>query len=175
VRRADLFYILAVAAGMSMFFLGAQSATATAPSPARGNLIALASGLTWALTITGLRWLGRGVQVTAAMATVTAGNLIGFLAALPQAFPVTFVTGRNLAVILYLGVVQIGLAYVLVVRAIRHVPAFEATTVLMLEPAMNPVWAWLVDGEKPAPGSLTGGAVILLATLANTWRQARAR
>ena len=175
VRRADLFYILAVAAGMSMFFLGAQSATATAPSPARGNLIALASGLTWALTITGLRWLGRGVQVTAAMATVTAGNLIGFLAALPQAFPVTFVTGRNLAVILYLGVVQIGLAYVLVVRAIRHVPAFEATTVLMLEPAMNPIWAWLVDGEKPAPGSLTGGAVILLATLANTWRQARAR
>src|SRR6516165_8570613 len=38
VRRADLFYILAVAAGMSMFFLGARSAAATAPSPARGNL-----------------------------------------------------------------------------------------------------------------------------------------
>jgi len=78
-------------------------------------------------------------------------------------------------VILYLGVVQIGLAYVLVVRGIRHVPVFEATTVLMLEPAMNPIWAWLVDGEKPTPGSLTGGAVILLATLANTRRQARAR
>jgi len=40
---------------------------------------------------------------------------------------------------------------------------------------MNPIWAWLVDGEKPAAGSLTGGAVILLATLAHTWRQARAR
>ncbi len=174
VRRADLLYILAMAAGMSMFFAGAQSAAATAPDPARGNLIAVASGVTWALTLTGLRWLGRGGEGNAAMATVAAGNLLGFLAALPQALPVTSVDAPNLAVILYLGVVQIGLAYVLVTRAIRHVPAFEATTVLLLEPALNPIWAWLIHGERPGPWALAGGAVILLATLANTWRQARA-
>jgi len=55
----------------------------------------------------------------------------------------------------------------------RHVSAIEAATLLMIEPAMNPVWTWLVHGERPAAWSLAGGAVILSATLANTWRQAR--
>ena len=87
--------------------------------------------------------------------------------------PVAAPTAANAAVILYLGVLQIGLAYALVTRAIRHVRAFEATTVLLLEPALNPVWAWLVHGEKPGPGPLAGGAMILAATLVNTWRQAR--
>jgi drug/metabolite transporter (DMT)-like permease len=48
------------------------------------------------------------------------------------------------------------------------VPAFEATTILLLEPVMNPIWAWLVHGEKPGPWALAGGAIILSATLVNT-------
>ena len=80
---------------------------------------------------------------------------------------------EDVAVILYLGVVQIGIAYACLTRAMRHVPAVEAATLLMVEPAMNPVWTWLVDGERPAAWSLAGGAVILSATLANTWRQGR--
>jgi DME family drug/metabolite transporter len=170
VRRADLLYMMAMAIGMSLFFLGAERAAATAPNPALGNRIALASGISWALTLTGLRWLGRDSGHNSAMATVAAGNLIGALVALPMALPVSSVTSASLAVILYLGIVQIGVAYVLVTRAIRHVPAFEATTVLLLEPALNPLWTWLVHGEKPAPWSLAGGAIILLATLVNTWR-----
>jgi drug/metabolite transporter (DMT)-like permease len=103
------------------------------------------------------------------MATVAAGNLMAFLVALPLAVPVTAAAGgANLLVILYLGVVQIGLAYVCVTRAIRHVPAFEATTILLLEPVMNPIWAWLVHGETPGPWALAGGAIILSATLVNT-------
>jgi drug/metabolite transporter (DMT)-like permease len=53
----------------------------------------------------------------------------------------------------------------------RHVPALETATLLMIEPAMNPVWTWLIHGERPSATSLTGGAVILAATLLNTWRQ----
>ena len=169
VRRPDFLYMLAVAVGMSFFFIGAEHAAATAPNPSLGNRIALASGITWALTITGLRWLGRDSNDNSGMATVAAGNLIGALIALPMALPIPSVTTTSLAVILYLGIIQIGVAYVLVTRAIRHVPAFEATTVLLLEPALNPIWTWLVHGEKPTAWSLTGGAVILLATLANTY------
>jgi drug/metabolite transporter (DMT)-like permease len=169
VRRRDLVYVMAMAAGMALFFLGTEQARATAPDPARGNLIAAASGLAWALTVTGLRWLGRSGEGNSAMATVAAGNVIAFLVALPLAVPVTAAAGgANLLVILYLGVVQIGLAYVCVTRAIRHVPAFEATTILLLEPVMNPIWAWLVHGEKPGPWALAGGAIILSATLVNT-------
>jgi drug/metabolite transporter (DMT)-like permease len=168
VRRRDLFYVMVVAAGMALFFLGTEQARATAPDPSRGNLIGAASGLAWALTVTGLRWLGRSGEGNSAMATVAAGNLIAFLAALPLAVPVTASGGANLLVILYLGVVQIGVAYVCVTRAIRHVPAFEATTILLLEPVMNPIWAWLVHGETPGPWALAGGAIILSATLVNT-------
>jgi len=173
VRRSDLITIAAVAAGMALVFLGAQAIEATAPDPRRGNLIGIASGLTWALTITGLRWLGRGREGSGAMATVAAGNVLGFLVALPMAVPVAAPSAANAAVILYLGILQIGLAYVLVTRAIRHVPALEATTVLLLEPAMNPLWSWLVHGETPGAAPLTGGALILTATMFNTLRQAR--
>jgi drug/metabolite transporter, DME family len=173
VRRADLLVILAVAAGMALIFVGSESVAASAPDPRRGNLIALGAGLAWAFTMTGLRWLGRAGEGHAATATVAAGNVIGFLVALPMALPATAPNAVNAAVIVYLGVLQIGLAYVFVTRAIRQVPAFEATTVLLLEPALNPVWAWLAQGEKPGPASLAGGAIILAAMLANTWRQAR--
>jgi DME family drug/metabolite transporter len=173
VRRSDLVCILAVAAGMVLIFSGSESAAATAPDPRRGNLIAAAAGLSWALTVTGLRGLGRAGKENAAMATVAAGNVIGFVVALPMALPVGAPGAVSGVMILYLGVVQIGLAYVCVARAIRHVPAFEATTVLLLEPAMNPVWAWLVQGERPGTAALAGGALILATTLANTWRQTR--
>jgi drug/metabolite transporter (DMT)-like permease len=174
IRRAGLFYILAVAAGMTLIFAGMQSAAATAPDPPRGNVLAAVCGLTYALTLAGLRWVGRRQKGNPGIATVAAGNIMACLAALPMALSVPAALAANAPIILYLGVVQIGLAYLCLTRAIRHVTAFEATTVLMLEPAMSPVWTWLVHGERPGVWSLAGGATILFGTLINTWRQGRA-
>ena len=44
----------------------------------------------------------------------------------------------------------------------------EASTLLLLEPALNPFWAWLVHGERPGVWALAGGALILGATLAKS-------
>jgi drug/metabolite transporter, DME family len=173
VRRGDLLYVVAVAAGMALLFRGTEQPLGTAPDPHTGNLLGLASGLTWALTVAGLRWLGREGAGNAALAPVAAGNILAFFIALPMALPLARISKADVAVILYLGIIQIGLAYVLVTRAIRHVPAFEATTVLLLEPVMNPIWTWLVQAERPGAWALAGGAVILSATLINTWRHAR--
>jgi len=41
----------------------------------------------------------------------------------------------------------------------------------MIEPAMSPLWSWLVHSERPAPLSFLGGAIILLASLVNTLRR----
>jgi drug/metabolite transporter (DMT)-like permease len=82
-RRGEIWYILMLIAGMSLFFAGADQGVATAPDPRRGNLIGLGSGVAWALTMTGLRWLGRGSGE--AMAPVALGNLVAFLVALPMA------------------------------------------------------------------------------------------
>lgn len=172
VRRSDLAFGAAVATGLGLFFAARQGALATAPDPERGNLLALLSGVAWALTIVGLRWLGKR-SGSGAIATVAVGNVIACLISLPAALPIPNSRWTDWLVIAYLGLVQIGLAYYCLTRAIGHVPAFEATTLLLLEPALNPVWVWLVQGERPAALALVGGAVILSATLVHTWNESR--
>lgn len=169
IRRADVLYMLAVAGGLTLFFAGREAVTATTPDPARGNLLALGSGLAYALMLIGMRRQARHGDGDSGLATVAAGNLMAFAAALPMALPVRQFGAGDAAVILYMGAVQIGLAYWCLTRAIRHVRAFEATTMLQLEPAMNPVWTWLLHGERPTPWALAGGVVIVTATLVNTW------
>jgi drug/metabolite transporter (DMT)-like permease len=174
IRRADVVYILAIAAGMSCFAFGTGRAMAASPDPRTGNACALAAGFFWALTLAGLRWLSRGQGGGAGMAAVAAGNIIAFLAALPLALPVAAWGLAGVTAVVYLGAFQIGLAYWFLTRAMRRVTAFEATTVLLLEPALNPVWVWLIHGERPGGWPLAGGAVILSATLVSAWRHTRA-
>ncbi len=172
IRRSDLVFAAVVGAGLGLFFIARQGALRTAPDPARGDVVALVSGLAWALTVVGLRWLGK-TTANGAIATVVLGNVIACLISLPAALPVVESRSTDWLLIAYLGVVQIGLAYFCLARAIGHVPAFEATTLLLLEPALNPVWAWLVHGERPAALALAGGATILSATVIHTWRESR--
>jgi drug/metabolite transporter (DMT)-like permease len=175
VRRRDLAFMAPVLVGLILFFVGAGPAVSqTATNPALGNVLATCSGVTWALTIIGLRWIGnRAGGEGSALPTVVAGNLIAFLACLPAALPVAGADGGDWLAIGYLGVFQIGAAYVFLTAGIRHVPALEASVLLLLEPALNPVWAWLVHGETPGPWSIAGGALILGATLLRTVVDAR--
>ncbi len=66
--------------------------------------------------------------------------------------------------ILYLGVFQIGLAYILVTAGLRRVAALEASLILLVESALNPVWTWWLLRERPTTWALAGGAVIIGAT-----------
>ncbi len=164
--RRDLVAAVAMAAGMSMFFAGAQPAFATAPRPVLGNVLAATAGVFWAFTLLGLRWLARDGEggPAASAAAAACGNLLAFVAALPLALPLGGARPADLAAVLYLGVVQIGLAYVLLTRGMRRVPAFESSLLLLLEPVLNPVWAYLVHGEYPSAWALLGGGLILGAT-----------
>ncbi len=173
IRRRDVAFLAAVAGGMALFFVGRQPVFATAPDPVRGNLLATLSGLSYALMLMGLRWLGKGAGHPAA--AVALGNLLAFLIALPFALPLASHGGRDWAVILYLGTLQIGLAYALLTRAIPHLPALEVSLLLFLEPALNPLLAWLVHGEYPGRFALLGGATIIGATILKTWWDGRAR
>jgi drug/metabolite transporter, DME family len=169
IRAKDLLYATVVAGGLALFFVSSEQAVATAPDPRRGNLVGVAAGFTWALTVTGLRWLSKSNFSGSAMAPVVLGNVLACLVALPMALPVAAATPTDIVVVLYLGAIQVGLAYVFMTRGLRHVPAFEASAVLLLEPVLNPIWAWLVHHERPGPWAIAGGAIIILATLANTW------
>ena len=172
VRPRDFWVVAAVLAGLMLFFVGNEAPAVTAPDPARGNLLALLSGVSFAVTIAGLRWLSRGSE-HAGIATVAIGNVIAFFWGLPFALPVLSATPMDWMVILYLGAIQIGLAYACLTRGLREVPALEASLLLMVEPVLNPVWAWLVHGERPSHWALLGGALIIGATTAQAVVQGR--
>jgi DME family drug/metabolite transporter len=172
IRKVDLAVISTVAAGAILLLMGSENTAATAPDPARGNLMALAAGATWALTITGLRWMGkRSEDANSSAATVIAGNLIAFAVCLPMAIPVERAGLADLAVLLYLGLFQVSLAYVFLTRALGEVPGLEAATLLLIEPVFNPVWTWIVHSERPGASALVGGFLIITAAFAATvWR-----
>jgi drug/metabolite transporter (DMT)-like permease len=169
IRRRELAFMAALGVGLALFFVGNEAGTLTAPDPFKGNILAALSGLCWALAVTGLRFMGkqRGV-VSGSAAAVVLGNLFAFLICLPFALPVASVRPADVAIVVSLGVLQIGLAYVLLNYGLRHVGALEASLLLLAEPVLNPLWAWLVHGERPSAWTLAGGAVIVAATLGKT-------
>lgn len=163
VRRRDGVYMIALGAGVVICFLGTPAASTSAPNPALGNLLGVVCGILWATTLMALRWAqrdGRDIGLSA----VIAGNAIAAVAALPFAFPLPAAPVAEWSTLLYLGVIQIGLAYVCLTTAMRQLPALEVSLVLLLEPVMNPLWTWLVRGEAPGLWALVGGGVIVVAT-----------
>jgi drug/metabolite transporter (DMT)-like permease len=176
IRRQDVGFMAVVGLGLALFFVSAEAPVATAPDPVTGNILALVSGFFWALTVCGLRWMGAADgEHGSPVAAVVSGNLTAFLVALPMALPLGPHQPVDWAVIIYLGVFQIALAYVLVTSALRHIAALEASLILLIEPVLNPVWAWVFQGERPGAWALVGGAIILGATTLKGWLDARAQ
>lgn len=171
ITRRDLCVLAGVGVGMALFFVAPTEAVATAPDPRLGDWIAIASGVSWALLLLGMRWLSRtgGDEAPAAIAW---GNLL----TCPLALALMPVVGQapiagsvqDWIVIVALGTLQVGLAYVMLIRGIAGVPAVRASLLLMIEPALNPAIAFLVHGETPHPLAIAGGGVILATVTANS-------
>ncbi len=170
ISRRDGFWIALVAGGLGLFFVGQSAPTRSAPDPLTGNLIALVAGVFWAFTLMGLRWLERGSEgnVPSGISAVLFGNLLAAAIALPVSFPIEGGEFSDWAVVGYRGGIQIGLAYVLLTYGFRRVRAFEGTLLILLEPVLSPVWAWLFQGEVPGDWALVGGTVILGTCVAKT-------
>jgi drug/metabolite transporter (DMT)-like permease len=160
-----------LAAGLVLVFLGVPPPARTSPRPLLGNVLAVACGFTVAVMMIGLRSLARagGGDEAAAPRAVVLGNLLTFSTALPFAFPVGPSRPLDWSILAFLGTVQIGAGYALMLRGLRHVGALEATLLMFIEPVLSPVWAWLVHGEDPGSWVIAGGAVILAATAAYMW------
>jgi drug/metabolite transporter (DMT)-like permease len=172
VRRTDLVFLVVFLVGLCTIFFGDAPATSTAPDPALGNVLAVASGVTWALTVVGFRWTAR--EGTTFGTTLLAGNVIVTLGCLPMALPVVGATTADWAIVAFLGVFQIALSYAFLMIGMREVPALEASLLMLVEPALNPVWAWLVHGERVGATTLVGGGIIVATTAVKTIVDARA-
>jgi drug/metabolite transporter (DMT)-like permease len=170
-RASDILFTGLLLGGLLLFFVDVEPARATAPNPERGNWLGLIGGFFWALTLMGLRWLARSDALEASQTTgsaVLAGNLIVCVTCLPLALPLSESQPADWLVVSYLGVFQIGLAYVLMTRGVRGITALKTSLLLLLEPVLNAFWAWLALGERPGPWSLAGCAVVFFTTLGLT-------
>ena len=176
VARRDALFMVPVGIGLLLILFGAQTPAGTAPNPAAGNLIALAAGVAFAFAVIGLRWLGRSGSGGATPLTAAAlGNFLAFALALPFALPFGEHSAVDWVMLLYLGVFQIGLAYWFVSYGISRLSALETSLLLLIEPALNPLWTWVVHGEKPGGTALAGGGLVLGATLVRALGAERAR
>ncbi len=161
-RPLDAICVALSLAGMSLFFIDKLEAGQLA-----GNLLAALSGVFFALTVLFIR---RDAKSGAgdAMPSMTLGNVLAALGTAPFAGALAHLSGTGVLVLLYLGVMQLGVSYWLFARGVRQVPAAEASLISMLEPVCNPLWVLLGTGERPGPWSIAGGAVVLGAVALRT-------
>jgi drug/metabolite transporter (DMT)-like permease len=97
---------------------------------------------------------------------VMLGGALSCLIALPFALPFT-ATPRDLALLAFLGVFQLGVPCMLLVLASRALLAPEIALLGLLEVVLGPLWAWLGAGEVPAGSTLLGGMIVLAALALN--------
>ncbi len=143
-----------------------------------GSLPVLGLGLASGFFFAGVVLFLRGLRDTSSN-WLTVLNLLGAAFAVapllyfsPGGWP--HLTWAQLGVLVVFGGVQLGLPYLLMARGLRVVSSQEAGVITLLEPLLNPLWAWLVAPQKESPTAYTiAGGVLILGALA--WRYWPAR
>jgi drug/metabolite transporter (DMT)-like permease len=153
MRSRDVIAVAVAFSGMALFFVGKFEARGMA-----GNGMALVSSVFFAALILALRR-----EHDAAESAITWGNFALALLLLPAVAGDLSLTPKSFAVLLFLGLFQIALAYVLFVRGLKFVTATEASLTGMLEPVSNPIWVLLFLGERPSAFAICGAIIVLAA------------
>lgn len=167
-RLRDLITVLVCLGGMALFFVGQLR-----PQDIEGNVMALASGLCFAFYFLLLRH-PRAREVNRA-SSVIYGNLLAVIALASWGLPALLnLNMHNAFSVTYLGVVQLGIAYALFTEGMaRGVRSLDAGIICYIEPALNPVWVFVVLGERPSRWALLGGTIIVVAVIVHMLLDAR--
>jgi drug/metabolite transporter (DMT)-like permease len=171
LRGKDVTAVLITIGAMILFFLGKFDA-----SSVLGNILALTSGIFFAAYTLLLkhertgeagRWqsviIGHIMIVTAMSILALSGHMNPAPASIGE-----------FGMLLFLGVMQIGLPYSLFTIGIHSVSALDALLLSMVEPVLNPVWVFIGIGEEPSGWALIGGSIILSMVATRAWLAYRA-
>jgi drug/metabolite transporter (DMT)-like permease len=159
LRRLNLVTVVLSFLGMGLFLFEDFD-----PRGGWGMLIAVISGLLFAGLVLGQRHNGNRERIAA----IFWGNLWVVLLGLPFWWQAPAATGTEHAMLAFLGIVQIGIGYLLFTYGIQRIPAVDAALITMLEPVLNPIWVFLGYGERPGYWAVVGGAIIILALTGRT-------
>jgi drug/metabolite transporter (DMT)-like permease len=150
-RILDWVTVFVVLGGMALFFLDNLST-----SGFLGNIFAVISGVCFALQAIFLRMQKDGSP----WESVFLGNILTAIIGIPF-LSTTWPSASSWVYLVILGIVQLGIPYILYTMAIKHTSALEAILIPVLEPILNPIWVILFVGERPGPWSLVGGCIVL--------------
>jgi len=156
-------WVAAGAATLGIAWMFASDLSAHTQRDLLGMLIALTVPIASATNFVVLRASSASSDLRSA---VMLGGLISALVCLPLALPF-HATGKDVALLAFLGIFQLGLPCTLLVLASRKLLAPEISLIALLEVLLGPLWAWLGAGEVPARATLTGGAIVLGALILN--------
>jgi drug/metabolite transporter (DMT)-like permease len=165
-------------AGLGIGWMFGQEAGAGASLT--GTLVALAVPLAAATNFTTLQHVGHDstdpeqAPAQDMLPAVFIGAVLSACFALPLAFPLQ-ASGHDLGLLALLGVVQLAVPCLLVVRLSRQLPAPELALLGLLEVIFGVAWTWLGAGEQPSISTLIGGALVLGALVTNELLALRSR
>lgn len=134
-----------------------------------GNILAIASGLTFA----GVFMFNKRADVEPEQSSML-GFYINAIVFLPFVFFDTSINADLLpwSLIALLGIVQVGLSYLMFSVAIKQTPALLACLITAVEPVLNPLLVALVTPERPGRFALAGGVVIVITVVIyNIWME----
>ncbi len=151
VTKLDVITVIVVMCGMLVFFINRVD-----PGAETGNFIALLSGVAFAGVALFMR-AQRGISTTE---SILFGNVLAAVMCVPF-FKSFVVDVGTISGILFLGVLQLGVSYILYSWAIKHVSAIEAILLTTLEPILNPIWVTMFYGETPSLISIIGGIIVV--------------
>jgi drug/metabolite transporter (DMT)-like permease len=169
-RSRDLITVAICLGGMALFFVGQLRREDIA-----GNVMALTSGLCFAIYFLCLRH-PRAREVNRASSVIYGNTLAVILTAPWGLATLTSITGHDLVGVGYLGIVQLGISYTLFTTGMaRGVRSLDAGIICYVEPVLNPVWVFLLLGERPSKWALVGGLIIILAVISHMILDARGK
>jgi len=161
--RTDWISMLIIFLGLVLFF-GDKLST----SGFYGNILAVLSGVTSAVMVVSFRAQKDGTPAESVLIASLFMAVFGFPFILRETWTLT-----NWLIIAFLGLFQLGLAFILFTQAIKHIPALEANLIGTLEPVLNPIWVFLFLGESMGSFAFLGALVVLAGVIFNAVGSAR--
>ncbi|WHH59256.1 DMT family transporter [Petroclostridium sp. X23] len=159
VSLARIIPMAFIGGGILFFLMEPVSGTNAA-----GNLMALSSGIGFAA----LSYFMSKPQCIAGVGLISLCNLTAALCMvlfIPYPISVSSISTVGWMSLAYLGIFQIGIAYIFYGKALETVAPLKATIIALIEPILNPIWVVIFIHEIPTIYALFGGVSILIGIL----------
>ncbi|MEE0697407.1 MAG: DMT family transporter [Oscillospiraceae bacterium] len=152
--RSDIFAVVLTMLGISLFFFDQLT-----PGHLLGNCVAIVAGMAFA----GYYMSLEGASESERMSAILMAHGLTFCVSIPFiALEPPELGAAPVICIFILGVVQLGIPYVLLGRASGSCPPLACSLLGAVEPLLNPVWVFIFDGEAPGMWALIGGVVVVV-------------